>query len=235
MKINSINTVSQKNNNQRKNKAVVTAASIAGSALGVAGTVAGLYAIAKKGNPATSLLNLKYAEKDVLLIGAGSIVGGLAGGLIADHNKENINPKSREASQQFVGNTLFPIVTSAFANKALDKSGFKLPQINSTSKIAKIANVALAAAPKVVVTLASLIGGMQVGNKLMNTVNNKIFKEDVKHSIAPEDMLVHSDDICLTANMLLKDTKVISSITSKALPLTMIIPGAKAGMQQKEC
>lgn len=235
MKINSINTVSQKNNNQRKNKAVVTAASIAGSALGVAGTVAGLYAIAKKGNPATSLLNLKYAEKDALLIGAGSIVGGLAGGLIADHNKENINPKLREASQQFVGNTLFPIVTSAFANKALDKSGFKLPQINSTSKIAKIANVALAAAPKVVVTLASLIGGMQVGNKLMNTVNNKIFKEDVKHSIAPEDMLVHSDDICLTANMLLKDTKVISSITSKALPLTMIIPGAKAGMQQKEC
>lgn len=235
MKINSINTVSQKNNSQRKNKAVVTAASIAGSALGVAGTVAGLYAIAKKGNPATSLLNLKYAEKDVLLIGAGSIVGGLAGGLIADHNKENINPKLREASQQFVGNTLFPIVTSAFANKALDKSGFKLPQINSTSKIAKIANVALAAAPKVVVTLASLIGGMQVGNKLMNTVNNKIFKEDVKHSIAPEDILVHSDDICLTANMLLKDTKVISSITSKALPLTMIIPGAKAGMQQKEC
>ncbi len=235
MKINSINTVSQKNNNQRKNKAVVTAASIAGSALGVAGTVAGLYAIAKKGNPATSLLNLKYAEKDALLIGAGSIVGGLAGGLIADHNKENINPKLREASQQFVGNTLFPIVTSAFANKALDKSGFKLPQINSTSKIAKIANVALAAAPKVVVTLASLIGGMQVGNKLMNTVNNKIFKEDVKHSIAPEDMIVHSDDICLTANMLLKDTKVISSITSKALPLTMIIPGAKAGMQQKEC
>lgn len=235
MKINSINTVSQKNNSQRKNKAVVTAASIAGSALGVAGTVAGLYAIAKKGNPATSLLNLKYAEKDALLIGAGSIVGGLAGGLIADHNKENINPKLREASQQFVGNTLFPIVTSAFANKALDKSGFKLPQINSTSKIAKIANVALAAAPKVVVTLASLIGGMQVGNKLMNTVNNKIFKEDVKHSIAPEDMLVHSDDICLTANMLLKDTKVISSITSKALPLTMIIPGAKAGMQQKEC
>ena len=235
MKINSINTVSQKNNNQRKNKAVVTAASIAGSALGVAGTVAGLYAIAKKGNSATSLLNLKYAEKDALLIGAGSIVGGLAGGLIADHNKENINPKLREASQQFVGNTLFPIVTSAFANKALDKSGFKLPQINSTSKIAKIANVALAAVPKVVVTLASLIGGMQVGNKLMNTGNNKIFKEDVKHSIAPEDMLVHSDDICLTANMLLKDTKVISSITSKALPLTMIIPGAKAGMQQKEC
>ena len=234
MKVNSINTVSKPKNSQRK-KAVVTAASIAGSAIGVAGTVAGLYAIAKKGNPATTLLNLKYAEKDALLIGAGSIVGGLAGGLIADHNKENVNPKLREASQQFVGNTLFPIATSAFANKALDKSGFKLPQIKSTSKVAKIANVALAAAPKVVVTLASLIGGMQVGNKFMNAVNNKIYKEDVKHSIAPEDMLVHSDDICLTANMLLKDTKVISSITSKALPLTMIIPGAKAGMQQKEC
>lgn len=235
MKVNSINTVSQPKHNQRKNKAVVTAASIAGSALGIAGTVAGLYAIAKKGNPSASLFNLKYAEKDVLLISAGSILGGLTGGLIADKNKENVKPKLREASQQFVGNTLFPIASLSFANKALDKSGFKLPQINSTSKVAKMANVALAAAPKVVVTLASLIGGMQVGNKLMNAVNNKIYKEDVKHSIAPEDMLVHSDDICLTANMLLKDTKVISSITSKALPLTMIIPGSKAGMQQKEC
>lgn len=235
MKINSVNTVSQTQNNQRKNKAVVTAASIAGSALGIAGTVAGIYAFARKGNPAASLLNLKYAEKDVLLIGAGSILGGLTGGLIADRNKENVNPKLREASQQFVGNTLFPVLTSAVANKALDKSGFKLPQINSTSKVAKIANTALAAAPKVVVTIASLMGGMQVGNKLMNAINNKIFKEDVKHSIAPEDMLVHTDDICLTANMILKDTKVISSITSKALPVTMIIPGAKAGMQQKEC
>ena len=233
MKINSQNPVSQSKNN--KDKAIVKAASIAGSAIGVVGTVAGIYAVAKKRNPATSLLNLKYAEKDMLLIGAGSILGGLTGGLISDKDKQNINPKLREASQQFVGNTLFPIVISGFANKALDKSGFKLPQINSNSKLAKIANVALAAAPKVVVTLGSLIGGMQIGNKFMNAINNKIYKEEVKHSIAPEDMLVHSDDICLATNMLLKDTKVISSITSKALPLTMIIPGAKTGMQQKEC
>ena len=235
MKVNSINTVSNSKYNQQKSKKAVTVASIAGSALGIAGTVAGLYAVAKKGNPATSLLNLKYAEKDALIIGAGSILGGLAGGLIADKNKENVNPKLREASQQFVGNTLFPIVSSALANKALDRTGFKLPQINSNSKFAKVANIVLSAAPKVIVTLGSLVGGMQIGNKVMNAVNNKIFKEEVKHSIAPEDMLVHSDDICLATNMLFKDTKVISSITSKALPLTMIIPGAKAGMQQKEC
>ena len=234
MKVNNINTVIEPKNKQQ-NKAVVTAASVAGSALGIAGTVAGLYAMAKKGNPAASLMNLKFAEKDVLLIGAGSVLGGLTGGLIADKNKENVKPKLREASQQFFGNTLFPIVSSTLANNALDKSGFKLPQINSNSKWAKVANTILGAAPKVVVTVGSLVGGMGLGNIVMNAVNNKIFKEDVKNSVAPEDMLVHSDDICMTANMLFKDAKVVSSVTSKALPLTMLLPGAKTGMKQKDC
>ena len=82
---------------QVNNRKKVVAASVAGSALGIATSVAGLYAMAKKGNPALALKNLAYQEKDVLLIGASSILGGLAGGLIADNDKENItiivNPK----------------------------------------------------------------------------------------------------------------------------------------------
>ena len=51
-------------------------------------------------------------EKDVLLIGAGSVLGGLTGGLLTDKDPKNKVPKLREASQQFFGNTLFPVVSS---------------------------------------------------------------------------------------------------------------------------
>ena len=219
----------------KKNKAKIVAASVAGSAIGIAGAVAGVYAMAKKGNPTLALSKLKYAEKDVLLIGTGSVLGGLAGGLIADKNKENVKPKLREATQQLIGNTVFPVATLAAANGILEKTNFHLPKIKSNSKPAKIANAVLAVLPKVVVTVASLTGGMHVGNKVVNKLNNKIFKEEVKHCVKPEDMLVHSDDICLTASMILKDAKTISNVVSTALPATFLVSGAKTGMQQKEC
>lgn len=181
--------------NTKEYRRKVNAASIAGSAIGIAGAVAGVYAMAKKGNPAVSLKNLSYEEKDVLLIGAGSVLGGLTGGLIADKNKNNVKPKLREASQQFVGNMVFPIGLLAAGNKILDKTGFKLPKINSNSKYAKAANGVLSVLPKIAVTLTALAGGMKLGNKVMNNVNNKIFNEEVKHEVEPEDFLVHADDL----------------------------------------
>ena len=216
------------------NKNRVKTASLIGSAIGIAGAVAGVYAIAKSGNPAVSLKNLTYGERDILMIGAGSILGGLTGGLLADKNKANRTPKLREASQQFFGSLVCPISILAVAERALEKSGFKLPQIQSASKYAKAANVALAALPKVTVTIGSLIAGMEIGNKIMNKVNNKIFKEEVKHDVHPSDYLVHTDDLCVAANLLLKDAKSISQITSKALPLSFILAGTKTGMQQAE-
>lgn len=222
------------NINEKNNKRKIAAASIAGSAIGIAGSVAGIYAMAKKGNPALTLKKLSYDEKDVLLIGAGSVLGGLAGGLIADRNKENVKPKLREASQQFFGNMLCPIGFLAVGNKILEKTNFKLPKINSNSKPAQVINGVTSVLPKVVVTVASLVGGMELGNKVMNKVNNKIFKEEVKHDVNVEDYFVHADDLCLTANMLLKDAKLISRLTSKVLPATFIVAGSKTGMQESQ-
>ena len=222
------------NINEKNYKRKIAAASIAGSAIGIAGSVAGIYAMAKKGNPALTLKKLAYDEKDVLLIGAGSVIGGLSGGLIADRNKENVKPKLREASQQFFGNILCPIGFSAAGHKILEKTNFKLPKINSNSKVAKAFNVVTSVLPKVAVTVISLVGGMEIGNKIMNKVNNKIFKEEVKHEVNVEDYFVHADDLCLTANMLLKDAKLISRLTSKVLPATFIVAGSKTGMQESQ-
>lgn len=222
-----------RNINIERNKKRTTVGATIGSAMGIAASVAGVYALAKKGNPALALKNLSYSEKDALLIGAGSIIGGLTGGVIADKEKENNKYKVREAVQQFVGNTLFPIGFLMAGNKVLSKTGFKLPKIAANNKIAKVLNPVISAIPKTVVTLASLTVGMNIGNSVVNKFNNKIFKEDVKHNIKPEDFLVHADDICLTANMLLKDVSAISKFTSKALPLTFMVSGAKTGNAQK--
>lgn len=230
MQVNHIQPEQKQINNRKK----VVNASVAGSAIGIATTVAGIYKMAKKGNPSLSLRKLAYNEKDVLLIGTNAVLGGLAGGLIADKDKENVVPKLRETTHQLIGNTLFPVSFVALGNKILEKTNFKLPQINSNSKIANVANVFLKALPKSAMTLLGLFGGAAIGNKIVNSINNKIFKEEVKHSVAPEDMLVHTDDICFATSMLLKDSPKISSFTNAILPATFLVSGAKTGMQQRE-
>lgn len=218
------------NNNKKK----VMAASIAGSAIGIGAAVAGVYTLAKKGNPALTFKNLTYEEKDVLMVGAGSVLGGLTGGLIADKDKENIKPKLRESSTQFFGNMVCPISLLALGNKLIDKYNIKLPKLNSANSMANFINPILSVLPKVAMTIGALMGGMKIGNAIMNAVNNKIFNEKVQDKVEAEDYLVHADDLCLAANMLLKDAPSISTVTSKILPATFIIAGSKSGMQQKE-
>ena len=221
-------------NFDKENKKRVVASSIIGSLAGIAVAVGTIFALARGKNPAATLKNLHYEEPQIIAIGAGSILGGLAGGLLADKNENNKKEKLREASQQFFGNVLCPVGILAASSKLLEKSGFRLPQINSSSKPAKIANAVLSALPRFVVTVASLVTGMEVGNAVMNKVNNKVFKEEVKHDVNPEDYLMHADDLCLTANMLLKDAKTISRLTSKVIPLTFIVAGSKTGMKEND-
>lgn len=222
------------NNIEKKSSKKVLASSLAGSVIGIAAAVGGVYAMAKKGSPTASIKNLRYEEKDILLIGAGSVLGGLSGGLLADKNKKNVKPKLREASQMFFGSLVCPLGFLAVTERLLDKSGFKLPKINSGSAFAKKANVLLSALPKIAVTAGSLIAGMEIGNAIMNKINNKIFKEEVKHDVHPSDYLVHTDDACVAASLLLKDSKTFASVTSKLLPASFILSGVKTGIQKAD-
>lgn len=225
--------VTQPQTTKTNNRAKVVLSSVAGSALGIAGAVAGVYAMAKKGNPAATLKNLKYAERDVLLLATGSVAGGLAGGLIADKNKENVKPKLREATQQLIGSTFIPVALLTTSMEMLDKTKFQLPKLKSNSKPAKVVNAVLNVLPRVALTFASLFGGAQIGNKVVNDFNNIVFKEHVKHDVKPEDMLVHSDDLCLAGSMVLKDVKNLSNLVCSALPATFLVSGIKTGIQQK--
>ncbi len=226
-----ISSNKNKSENSKTDKKVLLC-SAAGSAAGITAAVSGIYSLAKKRNPSISLKNLKYDEKDILMIGAGSILGGLSGGLISDNKKENKIPKLREASLQFFGSLACPIGILAAANKALDKANIKMPQIEGGSKITKALNTFISASPKIAVTIGSLVAGMNVGNKIMNNVNNKIFNQQENRKIHASDYLVHADDICVAASLLLKDSEAISAVTSKALPASFILAGVKTGSQK---
>ena len=218
-------------NSENINQKRVKTASYIGSAIGITTAVGGIYKSAQKGNPNLKFKNLTYAENDILKIGAGSILGGLTGGLLTDKNKENQKPKIKEAIQQFFGSLLCPLGVLAGAEKLLEKSKFKLPHIKTSSKLL---NNTVTALPKITVTVGSLIAGMNIGNKLVNKINNKIFKENETHKVHASDYIVHTDDLCVGVNLILKDVKSISMITSKILPFAFILSGAKTGSQEKQ-
>lgn len=216
---------------KKTSKKVIAGATI-GSALGIAGAVAGVYAMAKKGNPKLLFRNLAYQEKDVLLIGTGSVLGGLMGGLLTDKDKKNNIPKIREATEQLLGCIALPIGLLALGNKGLDKLNIKMPQIKSASKIADYANNALKHLPKVAMTVGCIVAGMNIGHEIMKKVNNNFFKEQDNHDIDAKDYLVHTDDLCVAASLIFKDTEKISKVTNKILPLSFILSGIKTGTRQ---
>ena len=218
---------------KKLDKKVIAGATL-GSALGIVGAVAGVYHMAKKGNANLLLKNLAYEEKDVLLIGAGSVLGGLTGGLLTDKEKKNTVPKIREATEQMVGCIAFPVGLLAIGNKFLDKANIKMPQIKSAGKLADFANNALKHLPKVAMTVGCLVAGMQIGHEIMEKVNNKIFKEKENHKVEAKDYLVHTDDLCVAASLIFKDTEKISKVTNKILPLSFILSGIKTGTRQAE-
>ncbi len=208
----------------------VKAAAIAGSAVGIIATVAMILSKSKKLDPKITLASLKYHEKQVIGMGAASVTGGLIGGLLADKTKNN-KAKIRESIQQFGGNILIPVSLLAMNTKLLDKSGFTIPVKESASKLRNIFNGALKGLPLVVVTVASLVGGMKIGNVIFNKINNKIFKDNEKREQKASDYSAHIDDLCMTAS-LLPIGEVVNKVTTKLLPFTFLIAGYEAGTSE---
>ena len=100
------------------------------------------------------LANVKFHDKEVITIGAGSCIGGLAGGYMVDKNPENRKAKRRETVMQ-LGNISIPIITvETFA-----KFG---------KKFGKLAQAASA--------IAGIFTGVYVANILMNKLGNLLFR-----------------------------------------------------------
>lgn len=217
------------NHTQKQNKKVKVA-SLVGSSIGIAAAVASIAQKAKKGEAPVKFSQIEYHTKDILKLGAASVVGGLAGGVMTDKDS-NKKAKLREAIHQFGGNILVPVSMLALNTKLLDRSGFKLPTFKSAGKAAKVANRVLGGLPGVAVTIASLVTGMEIGNKIFNKISDKIFHEKEKREVKPSDYSAHIDDMCMASSLIFKGPQV-QQITNKLLPLSFLIAGFQTGTHE---
>jgi len=196
-----------------KQKAIITAT----STLGVLASIALLAKHAGYSlKPSKMFKNIKksylatadFEAKEVIAMGAGSCLGGLAGGYIVDKNKDNRRAKRRETIMQ-MGNVSIPILTVAllidkiFKNKS---KGFKA--------IAGLAGVGI---------------GVALSNIIMNKLNNYIFDEGKNdgRKMKVTDFSAHLDDVVVAAHYISKADWVHA--IGRLVPAALVIPGLEIG------
>lgn len=144
-----------------------------------------------------------------------ALVGGLAGGVIAD-KKENRKPKLKEAVHQFFGNIVTPITIVGIATSQIEKK--KYPQMKAAllGGAAAIVGVSL---------------GVTGGNLIASKVNEKVFKENDDRKVGVKDFGIHVDDL-LTVMGMTDLGETVKSFVSKALPLVFLFCGYEAGTRK---
>ena len=202
---------------------------IAGTtALGVAGSMA---LLAKhKGyslKPSKMFKNFKnswfnkveYDEIPVIAIGAGSCLGGLAGGCIIDKNKENRKSKMREALLQ-IANISVPIIFVVYAAKAGKYIGKKYlekgPLETMRTKL-----------PKAIGGIAGLFAGVFTANVVANKINEKVFHQGKGRPVQASDFSAHLDDFCVTARQI--SNSKLTDYIQKLVPVALMVAGNEVG------
>ena len=200
----------QKNPYSKKQRAVVAGMSALGTAVSCA-------ILAKKAGyslkPSKMFKNIKnsylakvhYHDEQVIPIGVGSVLGGLAGGYMIDKDKKARKEKRREALMQ-IGNISIPILTVDFLSGKLEKYG-KVAQ--STGAV------------------AGIFAGVYLANIIMNRVNNFIFRQKEGRDMKITDFSAHLDDAVVAANYV--STHPIVHTIGRIIPIALMIPGNEVG------
>lgn len=202
------------NSYSTKQKAIVAAT----TALGVAASSA---ILAKKAgyslNPSKMFKNIKnsylakveFHDKEVISLGAGSCLGGLAGGYIVDKNPHNRRSKNREAVMQ-IGNISIPIITvEQFA-----KFGEKFGKVQ-----------------KGIAAVAGIFVGVYLANFLMNKFSNFVFQnKSDERDVKATDFSAHLDDMVVAASCI-SDNKYVQGI-ARVIPFALMIPGFEVGTKK---
>lgn len=160
------------------------------------------------------LKNADFRWKEIVGMGLGTCLGGLAGGYIIDKNPENRKAKQREAVMQ-IGNISIPIATVAATNSLIDKFGIK----NKTAK-----NVASSLG-----SLGAILAGIYLANFVMNKVSNAIFKDKTEaRPVKTTDLSPHVDDVLVSARYIAPQSTLVHNIL-RIIPFALMVPGNEIG------
>ena len=194
-----------------------------------------IFGLYSKKHPDKKLLELDN-PLDIIEIAAGSVVGGLAGGIIFDDKKQR-KAKLKESVNQFLGNILVPIACVGAVSKLYDKNKSKIlsivPQIKEKGKTSKVFNSVLKALPASVATIASLGVGIYCGNRVSNILNGYIFKKKVEREIKGSDFAPHVDDLGMAISMM-SEKSPFSSFIQRIVPIFLCVPGVEIGTHREQ-
>ena len=204
---------------------------IAGTtALGVVGSLAILAKSAKYSlNPAKMFKNFKgsyihkapYDEKEIITIGAGSCLGGLAGGYIVDKNPDNRKAKLRETLMQ-IANISIPIIFVVRFAKGAKYLGQKFFEKNKNVENARTKVY------KATGAIAGIFAGVFVSNVIANKINELIFKKGKGRPVQLSDFSAHLDDFCMAARQIDETNPLIHKVTM-CIPLALMVAGNEVG------
>lgn len=174
------------------------------------------------------LANATYKTKEIVSMGAGSILGGLFGGYMFD-DKSNMNAKKREAIAQMI-NVSFPIAFVEGLSTLGEKFAKKVMpnMLNSTSIVKRLAGNL----PACVGAAVGLATGIILGNKVSNKINDKIFHRKDNRPIEITDMSAHVDDMCMAAT-LVAPNNILTKTVSRIIPVALSIPGYETGIKKE--
>lgn len=208
-KAKNTNLAFKNKSNPANNKAESSKINLPALTGSIIGTLIPMIVIKRRQN--TSILKIAYEFKEMMFIGTGAILGGLAGGIIKD-KKKRMWEKVKEANFQWITNLFLPTL---FVDQLLKYADKKFPKKinNLNNKIAK--------------TIAVIVGigtGMKLGEFITNKFNGCIEKNQKhKRKIGPKDVLLHIDDMPIALTL----SKVPH--VDKLLPFCFIYSGYQSG------
>ena len=165
---------------------------------------------------------VKYDDGPVITIGAGSCLGGLAGGFIIDKNKENRKAKMRETLLQMT-NISLPIIFTVYGAKLGHKIGNKY--FDKCRK--KAEETFRTKVPQGIAAITGLIGGVYTANVVANKINEKIFHQGKGRPVQITDFSAHLDDFCIAGTQI-TSAKFIDKL-ARIVPLALMIAGNEVG------
>lgn len=164
-------------------------------------------------------------EKLISRLTLGSVGGGLVAGSVVD-KRENRKAKFREAIIQVIGNIYTPLLCVdggiRVFEKVADEKIIKALKLGEKTK----------GIPKAIISLGCLAGGLVVGNKVGNTINEKAFHVKDNRKIKLADLSPQIDDACVAVSLVAANSS-IGEYVSRVIPAALMIAGYSTGIMQE--
>ena len=165
---------------------------------------------------------VEFDDKPVIIIGAGSCLGGLAGGYMIDNDKENRKAKLRETLLQMT-NISLPIIFTTRLAKWGQNIGNKYWDNNRPKEL----HTYRTKIPQGIFAMIGLIAGVFTANVVANKFNEHLFHQGKGRPVQASDFSAHLDDMCVAARQV--SNSKLTDYIQKLVPIALMVAGNEVG------